>query len=142
MTSRRNYFVPSAAEYTGRGFVKNGAFDMEKSGSPPLPGKKANTTGKSLWCLSKIYECRLGSFFSIMGTALGNLQHIISDAIDNAVFSIYTAAPPPLQVSFQGLRLSNSAKGIALYIPEQFVDALEQIGILVLPLQIFIPSFI
>jgi len=56
------------------------------------------------------------------------------------MFTSDPARPPPLQIVFQGLRLTETSKRVAFNIFDEFVDRLKDLRVSGLPVQVVFPS--
>ena len=67
---------------------------------------------------------------------------MLIDGVNKPIGVLDASRPEARQIFFQGLWLTDSLKGRALYIVDQLVDALEGFLILTLPIDVVVPRFI
>src|SRR5947209_8558710 len=100
---------------------------------------------------SRVRECALvtslGRFSphgSVVEPALGDFELLLSafacDPINEPVFECNPARPPAFKIAFERLRLAGSGKRRPLTFPNQCVEALKDIRVVLLPMKIFLPS--
>ena len=78
----------------------------------------------------------------IMGTALNDIDYVIFDVVNEAVFVINPAAPVSAEVTLEWLRVANAGELISLDVFDEHVDAFQDFPVLVLPVAIIVPGII
>jgi hypothetical protein len=82
-------------------------------------------------CLSTVMSLAQRYFYSIAG-----------DTVDETVFIVDSARPPPGQIAFQRLRLAYACITVSLNVLHQLIDSLDCFPILRLPAEIIIPRLV
>ena len=76
--------------------------------------------------------------------ALRNLQRLpiplTADPIDQPMLTVDPAGPPAAEIAAERLGLAGAAKGVAATVPDQVVEAGEQLGVFGLPVEIVGPG--
>lgn len=79
---------------------------------------------------------------SVMGTALNDIDYVIFDVVNEAVFVINPAAPVSAEVMLEWLRVANADELISLDVFDEHVDEFLDFPVLALPVAIIFPCII
>ena len=77
---------------------------------------------------------------SVVVSASDNHQRLFINAVDQPVRVIYATRPKPREVLPQGLGLADALKRMAKGVLDQYIDSLEGLFVLALPVHVVLPS--
>ena len=78
----------------------------------------------------------------IMGTALNDIDYVIFDVVNEAIFVINSAAPVSTEIMLEWFWIANAGELISLDVFDEHVDAFQDFPVLVLPVAIIVPGII